>query len=75
VPKRTNLFQEVVAVIYEHLAGDAVKEESAYLINRLTGNEREVDVVLRYTTAGTENVIAIEARAGAAGRPWTGLSR
>jgi hypothetical protein len=61
VPKRTNLFQEVVAVIYEHLAGDAVKEESAYLINRLTGNEREVDVVLRYATAGTENVIAIEA--------------
>jgi hypothetical protein len=61
VPKRTNLFQDVVSVIYEHLAGKAVKEESAMLVNRLTGEEREVDVVLRTTTAGHETVIAIEA--------------
>jgi hypothetical protein len=61
VPKRTNLFQDVVAVVYEHLAGDAVKEESAMLVNSRTGAEREVDVVLRSTIAGHETVIAIEA--------------
>jgi hypothetical protein len=61
VPKRTNLFQEVVAVIYEHLAGDAVKQESAMLVNSRTGAEREVDVVLRSTIAGHETVIAVEA--------------
>jgi len=61
VPKRTNLFQDVVAVVYEHLAGDAVKEESAMMVNSRTGAEREVDVVLRSTIAGHETVIAIEA--------------
>jgi hypothetical protein len=61
VPKRTNLFQEVVAIIYGHLAGEAAKEESAMLRNRLTGYDREVDVVLRVTAAGHETVIAIEA--------------
>jgi hypothetical protein len=61
VPKRSNLFQDVVAIIYEHLAGDASKQESAMLPNRLTGEMREVDVVLRSKTAGHETVIAIEA--------------
>jgi hypothetical protein len=66
VPKRSNLFQEVVSVIYEHLAEGADKEESAMLTNRLTGKKREVDVVLRTRTAGVELVIGVEA---------TGLSR
>jgi hypothetical protein len=42
VPKRTNLFQQVVSVIYEHLADGASIEESAMLPNRLTGKKREV---------------------------------
>ena len=72
MPERTNLFQEVMAVIYDRLAGDAVKEESAMLVNRLTGEEREVDVVLRSTTARHETVIAIEAagRARRAAVDW-----
>jgi hypothetical protein len=61
VPQRTNLFQEVVAIVYENLAGDASKEECAMLPNRLTGELREVDIVLRATMAGHETVIAIEA--------------
>jgi hypothetical protein len=62
VPKRTNLFQQVVAIIHEHLAGDGVVvEESAMLTNRLTGKKREVDVVLRSTTAGHQFVIGVEA--------------
>lgn len=62
VPQRTNLFQQVVRIIHEHLAGDGVLvEESAMLTNRLTGKNREVDVVLRSTAAGHEFVIGVEA--------------
>jgi hypothetical protein len=61
VPKRTNTFQDVVSIIYEHLAGDASQEESVMLPNRVTGEMREVDVILRSRTAGHETVIAIEA--------------
>ena len=39
MPRRTNLFQEVVTVLHEHLA----VEESALLIDGVTGDEREVD--------------------------------
>ncbi|MGO9099698.1 MAG: hypothetical protein ACLP9Y_09765 [Mycobacterium sp.] len=61
MPKRSTLFQEVVAVIYEHLAEGAEKEESAMLTNSVTGEKREVDVVLRIRTAGVELVIGVEA--------------
>jgi len=54
-----------VAIVYGHLAGDASIEESAMLPKRLTGELREVDVVLRAKTAGHETVIAIEATGGA----------
>jgi hypothetical protein len=64
VPRRTNLFQEVVATVYTNLAGNADKTESAMLLNRLTGFKREVDIVLRTQTAGHETVIAIEAASG-----------
>jgi hypothetical protein len=61
VPKRSTLFQEVVSVIYSHLADGASIEESAMLTNRVTGEKREVDVVLRTRTAGVEVVIGVEA--------------
>jgi hypothetical protein len=61
VPKRTNLFQEVVEIIHEHMAGDATVEPSAMLRNKRTGYEREVDVVLRSRSAGYEIVISVEA--------------
>jgi hypothetical protein len=63
VPKRSNVFQVVVSVIYDHLAAGASIEESAMLTNSATGKKREVDVVLRSTTAGHEVVIGIEAAA------------
>jgi len=69
VPKRSNLFQDVVASVQHHIAGDAVVEESAMLPHRLTGELREVDVVVRGTVAGQEVVLGIEA--SAAGRPAT----
>lgn len=62
-PKRSNVFQVVVSVIYDHLAAGASLEESAMLTNSATGSKREVDVVLRSNTAGHEVVIGIEAAA------------
>jgi hypothetical protein len=62
VPKRTNLFQEVVSIIHEHLADGSEIERSAMVPNRLTGELREVDVLLRSSTPpGYETVIGIEA--------------
>ncbi len=71
MPKRTNLFQEVVAIIHEHMAGAATIEESAMLVNRLTGEEREVDVVIRSRIAGQEMVLGIEATTQKGSSPWT----
>jgi hypothetical protein len=72
VPKRTNTFQEVVSIIHGDLAGEATREDSAMLTNRLTGEQREVDVVLRATVAGHETVIAVEAtsRRSPVTAPW-----
>ncbi|HYB24457.1 MAG TPA: hypothetical protein VED41_11710 [Solirubrobacteraceae bacterium] len=61
VPKRTNLFQEVVAIIHEHMAGEADVEESGFLPHRVTGAMREVDVVIRSRVAGHEVIICAEA--------------
>ena len=60
MPKRTNTFQEVVSIIHTHLAGDATVEESAMLENRLTGELREVDTVIRTKVAGVKTTIGIE---------------
>jgi hypothetical protein len=72
VPKATNLFQEVVSTIHEHLADGVSRDDSAKLPNRLTGYLREVDVILRSNTGGHETVIAIEAasRSGPASVNW-----
>lgn len=56
-------FQEVVAIIQEHMAGDATVEESGMLVHRVTGEEREVDVVIRSEVAGHEIIISVEATA------------
>ena len=61
VPKRTNLFQEVVAIIHAHMAGDAMVEESSYLPHIDTGQQREVDVVIRSKVAEYEVIVSVEA--------------
>ena len=72
VPKRTNLFQQVIAIVHGHLAGDVTVEESAMLVSRSTGKPREVDVVIRSRVAGYEAIVKIEARATGrrADRTW-----
>lgn len=61
MPRRTNTFQEVVAIVYSHLPGRADLHEATFLRNRLTGEDREVDVVVRSRAAGHETVVAVEA--------------
>jgi hypothetical protein len=63
MPKRSNLFQEIVAIIHRHMAGDAKVEESAMLTDRRTGQEREVDVTITQEVAGHEVIVAVEATA------------
>jgi hypothetical protein len=70
VPRRTNLFQEVVALLHAHLAGGAEVEESAMLCNRVTREAREVDVVIRSTVAGQRFVIGVEATMRKGSSPW-----
>jgi Restriction endonuclease len=61
MPRRTNLFQEVVGIVHEHMAEDATVEHSAMLTNRATGEAREVDVVIRTRAAAHELIISVEA--------------
>jgi hypothetical protein len=70
MPRRTNTFQQVVAILHEHMAGSAAVEESAMLKNKETGEEREVDVVIRSTVAGQELILGVEATTGYGGSPW-----
>jgi hypothetical protein len=51
-------------VIHRHMAGDATVEESALLLNRLTGEPREVDVVVSSDVAGHPVVVSVEATSG-----------
>ena len=52
MPRRTNHFQEVVAIIHKHMSGDATVQESAMLVSRATDAEREVDVSSGWKLAG-----------------------
>lgn len=61
MPKRTNLFQEVVEIIHRHMAGDAEVESPALLPSRSTGDLREVDVVIRGQQARQEVIVSVEA--------------
>lgn len=56
--------QEVVAIVHRHVAADfEVVEESEVLTDRVSGLEREVDAVIRGSTAGYEMVVSVEANA------------
>lgn len=67
MPERTNLFQQVVAIIHSHMADNAMVEESAMLLDAESGVEREVDVVITSSVAGHTVVVGVEATAK--GRP------
>lgn len=62
MPKRTNDFQRLIGVIQSHLDLGAGVEEPAVLPDRITGAEREVDIVVRGSVGGHPVVISVECR-------------
>ncbi|GAA2266557.1 hypothetical protein GCM10010149_03540 [Nonomuraea roseoviolacea subsp. roseoviolacea] len=62
MPARSNDFQAVVYFVKRHLAADATVSESAYLRDRITGQMREVDVLITAHVAGHSVQIGIEYR-------------
>ena len=72
MPPRYNLFQDVVAIIERHKAAGTVITESAELIDRDTGEKREVDVIVSSVVDGAEVIMGIEAadRSRPADVPW-----
>ena len=61
MPKRTNTFQQVVAVIHSHMADGATVEESAMVRPIRGGPLREVDVLVTSTVGGHEVRVSVEA--------------
>jgi len=70
MPRRTNTFQEVVTIIHRQLAKGAPVEESAMLVDRVTGDEKEVDAVIRSKVAGQDIIVSVEATRSKVSRPW-----
>lgn len=63
VPKRTNDFQALIALIERQLAAPGVRVvESEMLADRLTGERREVDVCVYATVSGKSVTLALECR-------------
>lgn len=60
MPKRSNLFQRLVALLHENIDKNWTVIESEMLTNTLTGEAREVDIVCRSTLGKTEVIISIE---------------
>lgn len=61
MPKRSNVFQDVVGMIQRQIAGIAAVEESGELENTRTRKKREVDIVVRGKLGGHDLVVGIEA--------------
>lgn len=60
MPKRSNSFQRVIALLHEQLADNAIVSESEMFIDSRTGEEREVDVVVRAEIGGYPVIIGVE---------------
>lgn len=62
MPKRTNAFQELVAIIHSRLGNGWIVTESMFLPDGITGEMREVDVVAKATVANYDLYISVECR-------------
>jgi hypothetical protein len=60
MPERTTKFQRLTALLHSCLAGKARVTESALVRDRITGEEREVDVYIEAEASGYATTIAIE---------------
>ena len=72
MPQRTNAFQRIVTLIHGTLAGQAKVVESAMLRDKVTTEEREVDILITTQAANYNVVIGIEVVSWSrpAGTPW-----
>lgn len=72
MPPRTNAFQRLVTLLTATLAGHAKVSESAMLSDRVTGEPREVDVLVVASTATYQVTLGIEVIAWGrpADTPW-----
>lgn len=62
MPKRTNAFQGLVAIIHSRLGSGWSVSESVFLVDGITGDPREADVVARATVGGYDIYISVECR-------------
>lgn len=62
MPKRTNAFQQVIHSIHKQLEQNAVVTESKILRDRVTNDDREVDVVIEIETPLYRCIIGVECR-------------
>jgi len=60
MPVRSTLLQRVVFHIQRQLAVDAQVQESAFLPDRSTGSNREVDVVIKSRVGGHDIIVCVE---------------
>jgi hypothetical protein len=60
MPKQTNEFQKLVLLVKKHSAPGAIVTESEEFVDGLTGDKREVDIVIRSSFAGDPIMVCIE---------------
>ena len=72
MPPRTNAFQRLITLLSATLAGNTRVIESAMLADRITGEPREVDILLVATTATYQVNLGVEVISWArpADTPW-----
>lgn len=62
MPKRSNLFQRLITILHERLDSSWNVTESKMFLDSLTGEEREVDIVLESNLGSHKIVLSIECR-------------
>lgn len=62
MPKRSNQFQRLAAVVHSRLAAGWIVSESLLLADKITGDPREVDVVATNNVMGHQLYLCVECR-------------
>lgn len=62
MPKRTNLFQKLLHHIHSQLSDNAIVTESKMLTDRITGEEREVDIVIETKSGEYKILLSVEVK-------------
>jgi hypothetical protein len=60
MPRRTNIFQKLILLLNEQLSGEASVTESAELQDAVTGEHREVDILIQGNIGDYIAIVAVE---------------